>query len=828
MSVFQTSIHEKPIASQKDKERKDFERIKEIVEGILLVDRGPDEMLKMQINLELLNGSLDPELYEDPFCFDIKNEDGSFEKLSFDHQNISHTPWISIYANAYIGEQVPKKLASGICDNRTNRNTLYKQQLNAPLEKYFSGLVQSVNQSAVQQAVQSAGESIQDPKVQQQIQAQIQQSIEKQIPKDILDFLNGTYQAPLPRLAHELLKYHIKRDDINYERLQGFKYGVAHDEEIYFAGDWNGKLEFRAENPMNIVWGCGARTKERIEDADWIKRTDYISLTQAMSRHADTLTKSDIKELEEGFQNFKSGGSTPPFWGDNTRTKELMTKFSEMSEGEREYYSQYDRNSPEGEKRFMEMYSRLMGHKRWGSKYSECGIKEDHICVRLPMKMYRIEREDERGKRYFVEVMDHYEPVHTDIDVTEIRREVIYECYVLNDEIFTGIRPLPCQYVSPDNYREPKMPYYGQRYSTHQNRARSKSMIDKAKSPQKMYDTTLASIKKDLATDIGTVFMMFSNLKPKDWKTQDWLDFMVNAGIMWIDPKNRAMNGVDPQFLREINLSKMGGIAAKVQMLDYWKRTIAMSMFFSEERAEAVGQYASKENIAASNQRIFSKTAMREETHRMIVERALTGYINRARYFYKKRPQQAATFLDDVQLALLESQPLSSFEYLGVEVDNTTDQLEKLNKIQSVGLTLIQNQFDPETALKIICSDDVNEIMDLAKQATKLFNERRQEDFSQQEMLTKLKLQSDAQDKEAERKLEYIMHSEDLASKERRSAVEAQKWRLANDVDQNRVSDLLEGTLTKIQAQREMHKDKMDLDKQKLELMEKLGQRPRI
>ena len=831
--IFQTSIYDGPIVSTKDKEKNDYERIKEIAEGILATDRGPDEKLKMQICLQAHNGSIDPILYEDPYCIDVKENNGTLTQLQFDHQNISHTPWTATFVNAFEGEQIAKRFSIGVVDNRSNRDSIYRRQLEKPITEHFTNIVNSVRQLVTEQVTQGSNpQQLQDPRVQQQLQQQVSKLLENQIPKTILDHLSGNYTAPIPKLAKATLEHHIKKDDIRYKtQSEAVKFAVCHDEVYYFAGEWGGRLDFRVENPMNIVSGCGVRTEVRIEYADWVKRTDFVSLTQALSMHSDTLTRSEIKDLEEGFANYKSNGSraTQPFWGDNQRTKEFMKRVSDLPKAEREQFAGYDRHTPEGQNKFLQMYTRVMGGNGWGSRYADCGIQQDHICVRLPMKMYRIKRKNEEGREYWVERMEHYEPVHTDIEVHEIRREGIYEMFVLNREIITGIRPLPCQYSSPENYRRPTMPYYGQRLSTHQNTVKGKSMIERALPAQKMYDTTLASIKKDLATDIGPVFMMFMNLKPEDWKYQDWLDFMINAGIMWIDPKNRAMNNVDPQFLKQINLSKMGAIAAKLSMLDRWKSNIAMALFYSEQRAEAPGQYATDSNIEASNERLYHKTAPFVETLRKITERAVTGYMNRCVYYYRDHIEEASTFLNDVQLQLLKSIPISSFEYLGIEFERTDEQDKKAARIQQFVIgTGAQSGMDPLDSIEILCTDDIGEIRDITKASVAKRQQAAVAARQEESNLEQQKIQSEAKDKELDRQLKLLIQSRDLSSKERRSEVESTRFAQQQDIDGNKQSDLLEGTLRKIQIDKQISDDKLVVEREKLALKEKLSEAPRI
>ena len=825
--IFPKGFGDSKILTTKDKTQKEHEALKKLFDSVSAHDRGPEEKEKMLIYLGLLNGSFDPTLYENPVCFEVKTPTG-YEEISFDYQNFSHTPLIAANVQTMLGEKSKVKFDPQILDLRPNRNTIYKRSLETPVRQYFERLVQVTQASIMQKLSQSSDISQiqQNPEVQAQIMQQAQAELQKSVPPAVFQFLNGEYTDTTQKQANKLLKVLKEQFDLKLKTLNGLKYAYAFDEVIFFAGDWNGRLEFREENNINVIYGCGVKSDEWIQHSDWVRRRDWMSYTQLVSAFSPNMDPGDLKILEDEYVSYVSGKTmTPKYWGNNPRSKELMWKYSQQDSDFKEYYGSADIKTQEGQDKFLQMQQHLLGSSS-GDSYEDCGIQVDHVCIRLPRKMYRVKRRNKKtGNIYFEEYADHYTPTHHDIDVQEIRRDQIWEGWGIGsqfEKIWTGIRPLPCQYQNPNNYDRPDMPYYGRRFSSHQNTTKTKSMIGRATGPMKMFDTVLAKIKMDMATDIGPVFMMFMNLKPKDWKYQEWLDFIRNAGIMWIDPKNKSMNGVDPQFLKEINLSKMGSIAANLQLLDYWKSMVAMSMFFDEARGLGFGQYMNKENVEQSQQKIYNKTAYFEEQYRVTVEKALAGFLNRARHWYKKNLEKAAVFLDDVELKELETSPLSHFEWFGIQVKNSEELDQKLKTIQNYLLSNNQSGRSDEASIRILCAENESEITDILRQETKRISEAKDLDFKRQQDLQNQKFQADALEKQQERAFKLEEQARDLASKERRTAVDSQKYRMANDVDMNQQNDFFEQKMHELKFKYEELKQLGRLKEAEIELKREL------
>jgi hypothetical protein len=821
-------------ATQREKEAKDFERQKEIMDHLDIYYtpemRDYKKIEKFKINFELLNGYLDVKLYEDPLCFDVPTGKTQ-EQISFDFQNISHTPLIAQYANAIIGEQVIKPFKPMIKDHTPNRATMMKRKA-AKINRQFilESVVGPIRDQIMNNILQQAGQTdvfnyANNPEAQMQLEQQINAQLQTELPKDIMDFINGDVQSVTAKQAQKMTDFIVERFNISYEQIKGFKNAVATGEEYYYAGEYKSGLMFRAENPMYIEWGGGDKQNEWIQHADWVRRENWLSYQQLVSNHSDKLSKKDLDIIDLDIEPVGGFYKGVPFWDkDASHTKKLMWTYG-ADEGFRNAFSDININTKEGRKKLFNMYDLAFGRyaDEYGRNYADYGIREAHFQWRDLRKMWVVKRQMQDGRIRQFWLPEHYEPTHLDLDIKEVWINQVWEGWKLGtfDAAYVGIREVPYQYKSIFNPHDVDLSYYGKRYNTHDNSVRNVSLVDLGKSAQKSFDMVLASIRQDMATNHGKAFTLFMNMKPEGWTYQQWLDMLRNAGILMIDP-SRNTAGIDPQFLREIDLSKMSDIAGKIQMLEFYRQQVALSMYFNDAREGAISQYANATNVQQNSLAVHNKTAFFMEQHRMVVEKALGGFLNRARHYYRENIEEASIFLDDTDLADLQNAPLSWYEWLGVQLKNSEAELQKLEALKQQMLAFIQNGSTPEAVMELIFADTITEVTDIVRRETKRQEQQRQQEFQQQMEMQQQQIQAQQADKQAEMQLEWQKHISELESQEKRTLWDREKFAMQNDVDENKINDMLQKTLLELQAKMQMNDKDLDFKREEMELKEKL------
>lgn len=820
-------------ASQREKEKNNFERQREIMDhlDIFYGDyRDYERIDKFKINYELLNGYLDVKLYEDPLCFEVPSGNGS-EEISFDFQNISHTPLISQYANSIIGEQLTRPFKPMIKDHTPNRPTLLKKKAEKVNRKFLlENVVGPIRDQIMNEILKKAGQTdifslASNPEAQMQLEQEVNTQLQTELPKDVMEFINGNVQSVTAKQAQRMIDYLVDRHGIRFEQVKGFKNAVVTGEEYYYAGEYNGGLFFESVNPTYLSWGGGDRENEWVQYADWVKRERWLSYQQLISRHADKITKSDLELIDldvEPVGGFSKGTS---FWDrDAAHTKKLMWTYS-SDEGFRDAFSDVNINTKEGRKKLFNMYDLAFGRyaDKYGTNYSDYGIREAHFQWRDLRKMWVITRLMPDGRERQFWLPEHYEPNHLDLEVKEVWINQVWEGWKLGtfDSAYVGIREVPFQYKSIFNPYDVDLTYYGKKYNTHDNTVRNVSLIDLGKSAQKSFDMVLASVRQDMATNHGKAFTLFMNMKPEGWSYQQWLDLLRNAGIMMLDP-TRNSAGIDPQFLREINLDKMSDIAGKIQMLEFYRQQVALSMYFNDAREGSISQYANATNVQQNSVAVFNKTAYFMEQHRLVVQKALTGFLNRARHYFRDNIEEASIFLDDTSIADLQNAPLSWYEWFGIELKNSEEELQKLETLKGQMLAFIQNGASPEAVMELIFADTVSEVTDIIRSETKRQESIRQQEQQFQQQLSQQEQAARMKEKQAEMELEWNKHITELKSQEQRTLWDREKFKMQNDVDDNHVNDLLQKALIEVGSKLQMNNDSLDFEREKLQVQEKL------
>ena len=745
------------------------------------------------------------------------------EEIHFDHQNLTHTPLISQIANAIIGEKVNMPFTPMVKDDTPHKSTVLKKQTEQALRQYLNEkLIEPTRTKIMNSILQSAGQEdvfamASSPEMQMQLDQEINQAMVNELPIEIMEFMQGRSVSVTVRQAQRMINHLGERFNIKFKTIEGFKFAVTTGEEYYFSGLRGGKLLFEAIHPGFITWGVGDAENEWLQYGDWVKRERWPSYQQFISTHASDLDEKHIIELDVDFEPI--GGVRRDFWDKNSsHTKNTMHLFT-IDEGLQSAFTEIDIKSKEGRKNWMQLYNIALGRygDTYGSNFSNYGVREAHFQWRDLRPMWEVTRKDEHGRDRTFHLPEHYEPTHLDTEVKKVWRNQIWQGYKAGSfsSIYFGIEPKPYQYKSVYNPNDVDLSYYGKMYNTHKNTTENVSIVDLGKTANKNFDMILASIRTDMATDIGSVFTMFLDMKPESYTTQQWLDVMRYMKIMMLDP-TKNFGGVDPQFLKSINLSRVSDMAGKFQLLEFFRLQVANNMYFNNEREGAVGQYANTQNIQQNTTASYNKTALFFEQHRLVVEKALTGLLNEARFYFRENPEEAAVFLDDIALADLQVTPISHYEWLGIILQNSQEELAKLQAVKGQSLNFIQNSSSFEAVTDLIMADTISDVREIMRKETERLERLQKEAMENARAEKQMELQAKAQEKQMEIEARYKEHREQITSQEKRVLWDREKFKMQNDVNDNQVHDLIEKTILELQAQMAMKDQDLQVEREKI------------
>lgn len=757
--------------------------------------RNEDEIRKFGVNYDLFNGRLDTQLYDDPICFNIGGEE-----LRLGHQTINHYPVTSQVAQAMWGEMITRPFNPIARHIGQVAQNLKRKKWNEVIRQFLqlralNPLKENIERSYLQQL------QVQDPRMLtpeqiQQIQADVQRRVMEQTPDDILDFMENDFQTPTEKQAQQLLDYLLNQLNLKYLQDEGFKHAIITGREVYLVGDRHGEPTSELLNGKFFTWS-GPQEEEWFQKMDWGKYERWLSFESAVQKHAEFLDKDDLKALE-GYVEPLGGFHKADWYKKDGVVQRTMYELSVHGDRYQKKYGEVDIRTRSGQNKMTHIYDDVISKYggRYGKNYGDYGVREVYFAWRDKTKLKRVTRiEDNKKVDYWLD--EHYEPTAADYEIRDVWIDEVWEGTKLGTEedcMYINVRPVPAQFKSIFNPFDTELPFYGRNYSTHMNNTLPVAPIDLAKPWQLEFDTTMAQIKHDMATDLGKVFVVLMNMKPDNMKWQEWFDTMKNSKLLLAAANKHGMSNIDPQILRAVDLGRTSEIASKIQLLEFFRQGLMRSMYFNEARMGSVGQYSNAANTQINQSASYNQTEGFFETHRLIVERMLNGLMNRAKHVYRDRPEKLSVIMDDVSAIDLELMQNFWYEEVGITFSTSTEEINRINQLRSQTMAFVQNGMSFDSILELVLAKTPSDIMAIFKKEAKKADTIRQENLQAQQQQAEADRQSKLQETQIKEEYELKRKQMDMEIKQFQSQLGIEQWRSQADADQDGRADILEKT----------------------------------
>lgn len=814
------SIHIKPSASRYEKTKNNFSRQIDIADSYDTFYgsyRDEQRLKKFKINYDLANGRMDTTLYdvEDDYC----EIDG--EKVTISKGEIPHIPMISLVNKSLVGEQINKFWKLSVEDLGPLKQSIQTQEFNKQLANFMQqNVIAPMEQNAYQRAMsqlQNVDTTLFSPEELEQINQQIQQQVSNEVamntPEDILEYMQNEYKNPIARQGQEVLDHLDSLFDLKGKEVEGFKHMIPTGEEYYYANIETRGLVFDMLPPDSVDYG-GPAEKEWVQDMDWVKIEEMTSVVDVVSRYGEVLKPSHYKELDSLYE--PKFGTKYYKEKDSAIDRQYVHEFTTDPEGFQDMFGNQDWRLKENTPNIASAYAYIQ--KKFGkdANMSDFAIRVAKIFWKEYRQMYRVFRMvDGKIKKYYFD--EHYQPVAEDLEVKSIRAMEVWQCIKIgtNDPIYVEIGPLKGQYPSNLDPYDVKLPVIGKKYNTFRNRTKNLSIIDLMKQFQRDYDTEMAALRRDLASNIGRVFVMMASVKPKNMSWSNMLSIAKEHNLLLIDPGQRSGSGIDPQFMREVNMSKMAEIAERVNLLNFILANLYKVAGFNEYRIGQGGQYANRTNIEAQVSSSYNQTEEMFDMHRQIVEHAVNRLFNLARIYYKDNPELLKNILSPTSYMELQYGFPFWYSYFNIKVENSGKVARQAEILRQNIQAFIQNGMEPKDVVQLALAESKNDIIDLVNKIDKRQQENAKmaQEAQQQQMLTAAQIEDQRKAEEREFLMNMQRMKEEFA--DIRSQRDSEKFRIANDVDRDGKADLLESKMLEMEQRDKEHEDKMDLAKQK-------------
>ena len=808
-----------------NKEKNNFERQIEIAEAIdfgwYASYRDEDRIKKHKLNLDLLNGRLDVSLYDAETCHTIMGEEVTLGK-----NDIVHYPIISQVAKAKHGEMISMPFVMSVKDQTPIRESFQQMEYQKLIEQYiqlkYTEPAKRMVQEKVAKMMPPEQSQMMTPEDMQQLQQQMDVEARAMNPEEIYEYLENDYRSPIAKQAQEVTNYLIDQLDIKRKQDEGAKFAIATGEEYYLVDTHGDDLIFESLLPASVSYGGSAET-EWVQDMSWAKIERWLSVEEATQKYAEYLSEKDWKELYDYVE---------PLWGTAKKhgvlsddpnspiTRRVMYEMSADGDGWTKKVvgegANVNYKTSEGSSNLMKIYSQIINDYGAGTPLSSFGIRECTIYFRDKALLKRVERfEDGEVKKYWFG--ENYQPVESDLTVKKVWVDEVWRVVKLgtHNNIYVKVEPIPYQYKSLQNYKV-ELPIYGRAYETHRNMTKNVSLIDLGKPYQQEYDIEMHNLKQDLGTNLGKVFIFLKNLKPAEQTWQEFITNMKDFGFVLADTNQKGIGALDPNVLKTVDVSKMQDVAARIQLLENLRQNLYRSMFSNEASLGQVGQYATNGNIGSQQAATSIQIEPFYDMHRQIVEKAVSALVNKARLFYKDRPQLIRNILSPSSYVELESGLAFWYTELGVSFDNSGRTLRQIEMIKQNVHAFVQNQFGPEASIELLLANSTSDIMNIVKKGIKRQQEMMQQNQEFQMAMQNQKAQMEMQLKQQEWAFQMQRQKEMLDNGLIKAEIHASSFERANDVDKNQKHDLLEKAVDDRATQERIHADKMALEYAKL------------
>lgn len=775
-------------------------------------------LAKLDMNADLMNGRLDRKYrLNDDVDMDI---DIGGDSLSIGAQSaeIPHHNIISPIARALSGEQQKRPFKPLVVDRSLYEyNSRKKETINQVQQVLDQRHLEPLRQNIMMQYMQEHGieDFFQlDPEEQDQANQEIAQNFEQVAAEElghIMKYMRKGYKGPLSKLGEEVLKIVTDEHKVKFFTDEGMKTSLWSGQEVYYVNSIDGRTVFELVNPRGFR-NFNKKTSFFVEESEACVYERELLFSELFTKYGHEIS---ARKFEEKLKKIVGSQRTRLHERDGTTNSRLV---AEISANKDKYnLSKIDIRTRQGQAEMAKVYARAGNAVRGLQDYT---VPCSHICFRMLRKFKRVLRvmPDGQVKRYWMD--EHYQlnPNKGDIEYQTYWLPEIWETDRIgqsSEGIYVNKRRVPWQYKAHDDPYNTLMPYIGSNYSTMLGNSKNIAPIDLAKPWQDKFDIQMAKIDELDQNNWGNIFLMGKKHKPKEMGWSDWLKLLKYGKIGILDD----ISAHEAQMIKNINMTTLNEISAKVQYLDYLYNMAARAMSYNMSRLGEVSPYMTVTN---NQQNIIQSSHQTENIfnlHASVVERVLEALVRAKLHALRENPIDQTYLLSDMSVGLLEVKPfLLDLAKFQVKLSMDPDEYEKLLELKrAVPQMMGSGMVEFDEYVKSVLADNVTDMVNLADE----IKERRDQRIAQEQEARQqeLAMQEEARQKmfEMEAQLKLLLQEREAKVKMYQAEMDSQKFAAQYDINNNNINDTFEREIEKIKADLKKFREEMALEKAKFE-----------
>jgi hypothetical protein len=641
-------------------------------------------------------------------------------------------------------------------------------------------------------------------------EAQSEEEIQRML-QEQQEYLQYDFQDIAEITANKIIKREYKEQNMDFLFLRTFEDLLVAGEEIVYCGVLGGEPVMRRVNPMNLVTLGG--NSMYIEDSDIIVWYDYMSVGQVIDDYWDELKPKDVEFLETGY-----------------RTNTEATTAIGLNRD-------YAVNDIFGDVDALQIFHPSeIGAKTFGGSFDTHGnVRVIKACWRSRRKLFKRKYYDEDGEEQYDYVDEYYEAKKMlGEELEEVWVNEWLETTKIGDDIYVGMKPVPFSGKSLVNKSKGTPPFVGSVHST--NDYRVQSLSDVMKPLAYSYDIAYFKRELEIATYKGNFAAINASMIPAGWKPAEWIRYITVNKFGFLDPTNEILKGpsqgksagaYNTLTATNVQIGDPNAIQMYTNILVDIENTLGKLAGVSGARE---GQIQNREAVGNVEREVAQTSHITEKWFAVDAnfrKRAMTKFLDCAKYAYKKNPKRGQYLMDDMGTIMIQHFDEFAASEFDIHIGNSTEDTALYQDIKSLSQAAIQNgQAKIEDLIAISTSESVQEtsrkLKNSAERIRREENERAEADRASQEKMAAQKdqLQRDmwARDdhhKNEDRAVEYAKIEQKREEVLIREESNILRTGMGMDSDGNGIDDELDLRRTEVDEQ--YKNDTIELKRDELE-----------
>ena len=708
------------------------------------------EYKRMKVNYDLFNNIIDTKDFEY-----VINPFGSSEgelPANFVNRDI-----ISPKIKVLLGMEMKRPFSWKVIATNEEATTRREQKEFEMMRDFVKQqILTPIRQEIEMQKMQEAqGQELNDQQ-KQQIQQQIEQELAAKTPEEVRRYMLREHQDPAEALAHQILEYLVKKEDIAKKFNKGFKHMCISAKQIYHVGIINGHPILNEVNPLYFDYDKSP-DEDFIEKGEWAVNEYRLSPSTVVSWFSKELTQAEIDEIYTTVSDSNSLTASDDWTFSNVKEDDGWT------------------------------------------------VRVLHGVWKALRKIGFLKYLDETGTLQERMVDESY-TLNKDLGDVSISWEWVtrwYEGYKIGRNIYKGMGEGEGQPTDLDDLYDCNLPYYGTIMDS--MNSLPTSPVDRLKAYQYYYNIVMYRIELLMASDKGKILMMNIGMIPESAgiDVEKFLYFAESSKIGFLNPNEEGNRGdySIPNAVKEIDMSLASDIQKYINFAEYLERRAGLSVGVPPE---AEGQIGPNAAVTNTKQVMMQSSHVLEpifDLHNHVKKNVLQALIDTAKIAYglsKDKHKKLSYVLDDMSLKMLDidTDLLNNSTY-GIFVSNSTKAHETKEVITQLAHAAMQSQkIELSDIIKVLRSDGVQEAEELLTASEKKKREEMQQmqtnQIKEQQKLEEQKAKARKEEMAFDRETKLLVQQEKNKGILQSQTVETLGFNEDKDYDKDGKLDVLE------------------------------------